>query len=318
MTTDSSRSEPTSSPAGWEREVVSRLASAGLDEQRRSRRWGIFFKFAFLAYLLGLLALYLPWSSWAPGVSQKHTALVEIQGIIAEDTDASADRIVAGLRAAFEDSNTAAVIVRINSPGGSPVQASYINDEMVRLRSEHPGKPLYAVITDMCASGGYYVAAAAEKIYANKSSVIGSIGVLMNGFGFVETMNKLGVERRLITAGEHKGFLDPFSPLRADEIAHIESVLEEIHAQFIDVVKSGRGERLKDNGSLFSGLVWTGEKSVELGLVDSLGSAGYVAREIVGVEEIVDFTPKRTTLERLAERVGVVLARALAPRIELL
>ncbi len=289
---------------------MERLASGALEEQRKARRWGIFFKLAFLAYLLLVLVIYIPFDELAPGTGDKHTALVDIRGVIADDSDASADRIVSGLQAAFEDENTAGVILRINSPGGSPVQAAYINDEIDRLRDEYPQTPLYAVIADICASGGYYVAAAADRIYANKSSVVGSIGVLMNGFGFVGVMDKLGVERRLVTAGEHKGLLDPFSPVKEDELRHIQGVLGQIHAQFVDVVKRGRGDKLKDDGQLYSGLIWTGEKSVDLGLVDALGSASYVAREVIGAEDIVDFTPKRNVLERMAERFGAALSSA--------
>ena len=296
----------------WERELVNRLAFSALAEQRRTRRWGIFFKFAILAYLMALLVLYLPLGRLAPSAGEKHTALVEVSGVISDDSEASADNIVAALRAAFKDDDTAGVILRINSPGGSPVQAGYVNDEIGRLRKEHPKIPLYAVITDMCASGGYYIAAAADRIYADKASVVGSIGVLMNGFGFVGTMEKLGVERRLLTAGESKGMLDPFSPANPAEVAHIEGVLNELHGQFIEVVKRGRGDRLTGGDELFSGLVWSGERSVELGLVDALGSSSYVAREIIGVEEIRDFTPRRDLLERIADRIGMAMATSVS------
>lgn len=296
--------------AGWERELLTKLAVSALDEQRRARRWGVFFKICILLYLILILVLYLPWRAFSPSADE-HTALVEIRGIIKDGSDASADRIVSGLRAAFEDENTAGVIVRINSPGGSPVQAGYINDEISRLRKEHPDTPLYAVITDICASGGYYVAAAADKVYADKASLVGSIGVLMNGFGFVDAMEKLGVERRLVTAGEHKGLLDPFSPLNPEELSHIEGVLEEMHGQFIDVVRAGRGDRLNESADLFSGLIWSGARSVELGLVDELGSSSYVAREVIGAEEIVNFTSQPSLLERFAKRVGASMAGAL-------
>ena len=297
----------------WEREVLSRLAFASIREQRSARRWGIFFKFLFFGYLVVLLLIYLPSDIMSATGAGKHTALVEVSGVIAEDSEASADRIVSSLRSAFKDEMTAGVIVRINSPGGSPVQAGYINDEIQRLRKQYPNIPIHAVVTDVCASGGYYVAAAADRIYADKSSVIGSIGVLMNGFGFVGTMDKLGIERRLLTAGEHKGLLDPFSPTQADEVQHIQDLLDELHAQFIEVVKQGRGERLnREEKDLFSGLVWSGERSVELGLIDALGSSSYVAREVIGAEDIVDFTAERDYLERLAERLGMGLARVLA------
>lgn len=294
----------------WERELLTRLASASLQEQRRARRWGIFFKLALLVYLIALLVVYLPADFATPGVSKKHTALVEIAGVIAEDSDFSADQVISGLRAAFEDDGTVGVILRINSPGGSPVQAGYINDEVSRLREKYPEIPVYSVITDMCASGGYYVAAAADKIYADKSSIVGSIGVLMNAFGFVEAMDRLGIERRLLTAGEHKGLLDPFSPVKEEELTHVQELLDEMHQQFIEVVKRGRKGRLKGGEKLFTGLIWSGEKSVELGLVDALGSSGYVAREVIGEEDIVDFTPTRSYLDRFADRIGVAMARA--------
>ncbi len=301
----------------WQRDLINRLTFASLIEQRRARRWGMAFKFAFLIYLVIVTIIYIPFSLFPDAKSGKHTALVEVEGLIANQTDASADSVVSGLRAAFENDNTAGIIVRINSPGGSPVQAGYINDEIVRLREKYPKIPLYAVITDICASGGYYVAAAADKIYADKSSVVGSIGVLMNGFGFVDTMQKLGVERRLLTAGEHKGLLDPFSPENPEEISHVQKILDRIHQQFIDAVKRGRGDRLKEDASLFSGLIWTGEQSIELGLVDALGSSSYVAREIIGAEDIVDFTPKRGYLEALAERFGAAVGRGVGARLDL-
>jgi protease-4 len=301
----------------WQHDLINRLAFASLVEQRRSRRWSLVFKFSMLLYLVVVTIIYLPVSLFESPKSEKHTALVNVRGLISDQTDASADRVVTGLRAAFKHKNTAGVIVRINSPGGSPVQAGYINDEIRRLREKHPEIPLYAVISDICASGGYYIAAAADKIYANKSSVVGSIGVLMNGFGFVEAMNKLGVERRLMTAGESKGFLDPFSPQNPQEVSHLQTLLDQIHGQFIEVVKRGRGDRLKDDAKLFSGRVWTGEEGVALGLVDALGSSGYVAREVIGAEEIVDFTASRGFLERLANRFVSSLGGAIVNRFEL-
>ena len=301
---------------GWERELLARLSFAALVEQRRARRWGLLFKAAVLVYLVALTLVYMPFELFPDDIGEPHTAMVRIDGVIADGEQASADRIIRGLRAAFEDEDTAGVILRINSPGGSPVQAGYINDEIRRLRELHPDTPLYAVVTDMCASGGYYVAVAADRIYADKSSLVGSIGVLMNGFGFVDTMDKLGVERRLYTAGEHKGFLDPFSPEDPAEVAHIAGVLDELHGQFIEVVREGRGERLKGGEELFSGLVWSGERAVELGLVDELGSAGAVARDVIEAEDIVDYTPGRDVLERLADRVGSAMAKALYGRVD--
>ncbi|OGT19730.1 MAG: peptidase S49 [Gammaproteobacteria bacterium RBG_16_57_12] len=301
----------------WERDVISRLAFAALKEQRRTRRWGIFFKVLTFAYI-GLILFYFS-GQWAgePITKGRHTALIEIQGMIADNMEASADNIISGLRAAYKDKNTAGIILRINSPGGSPVQAGYVYDEVNRLRDEHPDVPIYAVITDICASGGYYIAASADEIYADKASLVGSIGVLMDGFGFVDGMHKLGIERRLITAGDHKGFLDPFAPLQEADVKHVKGMLGEIHNQFIAMVKQGRGERLKDSPDLFSGLIWTGEKGVELGLVDGLGSASYVARELINQERIVDYTIRPNYLDRFAERIGMAMVNVLATRIQL-
>lgn len=296
----------------WERKLITNLAMGALKEQRRARRWGIFFKLLFVAYLIAFLVAMLPGRDGGLSVGKPHTALIEVRGVIAADAEANADNLVTSLRDAFKSSQAKAVILRINSPGGSPVQAGYVYDEIRRLRSLHPNKPVYAVISDMCASGGYYIAAAADEIYANKASIVGSIGVIMSGFGFVDTLDKLGVERRLLAAGENKGFLDPFSPLKETDVTHIKSMLATIHQQFIEVVRAGRGDRLKGNEALFSGLVWTGEQSVELGLVDGLGSSSYVAREIIGQEKIVDYTVKPDPFERFANRLGVVMAETFA------
>jgi protease-4 len=301
----------------WQRDLLNRLAFASLAEQRRTRRWNMAFKFGMLTYLVVLLLLYLPGQWFESDDDEPHTALVDVRGVISDGSDASADRVVSGLQAAFENEQTKGVILRINSPGGSPVQAAYINDEVTRLRKEFPDIPLYAVIVDICASGGYYVAAAADKIYANESSIVGSIGVIMNGFGFVDAMDKIGVERRLLTAGDQKGFLDPFSPTKPDEVEHVRRMLGQIHQQFIDTVKKGRGDRLSSDEELFSGLMWTGERSVELGLVDELGSSAYVAREVVGAEHIVDFTPGRSYLEQLVKRFGAAAAQSLATQLGL-
>jgi protease-4 len=309
----------------WQRDLLNRLAFANLNEQRRTRRWNIFFKLLIFTYLLIILISVNPnWyknfsniSSDGIELTAKHTALIEIAGVIAADTEASADTVITGLRNAFEDKDTAGIILRINSPGGSPVQAGYINDEIIRLRQKYPQTPIYTVITDICASGGYYIAAATDKIYADKASIVGSIGVLMNGFGFVETLNKLGVERRLLTAGEHKGFLDPFSPMKETDVAHVQTVLGQIHQQFVNVVKTGRGERLKDkeHPELFSGLIWTGEQGIKLGLVDELGSASHVARDVIGAEEIIDFTPQPNYLEQFAQRFGSTMTNSLAQQL---
>jgi protease-4 len=306
-------SEPTAgSGENWERQVLERLVRSVLDEQRRTRNWGIFFKILGFIYLFALLFLGLGWIGGADkALTGRHTALVDLNGVIAHDSPASAERINTGLQDAFKDRNTAGVIVRVNSPGGSPVQAGQINNEIRRLRGLHPQIPLYVVVEDICASGGYYVAVAADRIYVDPASVVGSIGVLMNGFGFTGTMEKLGVERRLITAGENKGFLDPFSPLNIQQKAYAEKMLTEIHRQFIDVVKQGRGDRLKPAPELFSGLVWTGQKSIELGLADALGSVDYVAREVIKAEQVIDFTPKENLAERFARRFGGATAEAL-------
>ncbi|HHJ81037.1 MAG TPA: S49 family peptidase [Candidatus Tenderia electrophaga] len=296
----------------WERELIGNLAMGALKEQRRARRWGIFFKFFMVAYLLVFLFALIPGNGAGLTSSKPHTAIIELRGVIADNAEASADNIVTSLRDAFEAEHATGIILRINSPGGSPVQSGYIYDEIKRLRGIYPDKRLYAVITDMCASGGYYIASAADEIYADKASIVGSIGVIMSGFGFVDSMEKLGVERRMLTAGESKGFLDPFSPLKDKDVTHIKSMLGNIHQQFIDVVKAGRGDRLKSDEALFSGLVWTGEQSVELGLTDGLGSASYVAREIIGQEKIVDYTIKPDPLEQFAGKLGIVMAETLA------
>ena len=302
-----------SSDDDWHRDLVNRLAFAAVNEQRRTRRWSIFFKFLLALYLLMLLLVYMPtdWSELGQ-TSAKHTALVDLKGVISDSSEASADNVITGLRDAFEDKNTAGVILRANSPGGSPVQSAYIYDEIRRLRELYPDTPLYAVVTDICASGCYYVASAADDIYVDKSSIIGSIGVRMDSFGFVDTLKKLGVERRLYTAGESKGFLDPFTPSKPSDVEHVKLLLESIHRQFISAVKTGRGDRLKDDAQLFTGLVWTGEESLPMGLADKIGSSGYVAREVIGEEEIVEFTEKPDLLERLNERIGVAMAKGMS------
>lgn len=295
----------------WQQGVINKLAFAAVNEQKRTRRWGIFFKTLMFIYIAVILYLYTPDVDVTGAGAGKHTALVELTGVIAADKEANADDVVAGLRDAFENKNTAGVILRINSPGGSPVQSGYINDEIQRLRKKHPDTPFYVVISDVCASGGYYVAVAADKIYADKASIVGSIGVRMDGFGFVDAMQKLGVERRLLTAGENKGFLDPFQPARQADIEQVQELLDDIHQQFIDVVTVGRGDKLKDDPELFSGYVWTGEQAVTLGLVDELGSSGYVAREVIGEEDIVDYTQTEDWLTKFGKRFGTALGRGI-------
>lgn len=296
--------------------LLEKTLLAGVQEQRRARRWGIFFKLLTFVYLFGILALFTPLMDMDKAASRSvtHTALVEVRGMIADQEPASADNIVSGLRDAFKDSKTKAVILRINSPGGSPVQSGYIYDEIRRLRAEYPAIKLYAVISDLGASGAYYIASAADQIYADKASLVGSIGVTAAGYGFVGTMEKLGVERRTYTAGEHKAFLDPFQPQKPEETAFWQGVLETTHKQFIASVKQGRGDRLKDkeHPELFSGLIWSGEQALALGLVDGLGSAGYVAREVVGEKELVDFTVEESPFDRFSKRLGTSIAERLA------
>jgi protease-4 len=297
----------------WERELVTRLATAALKEQRRTRLWGIFFKLLTFAYVTLVLLLAVDWKGRADVTGgRKHTAMVEVSGLIAPGGDASAERVTAALQAAFKDRNTQGVVVLINSPGGSPVQAQNIYGEMRRLREKYPAIPLYAVVEDVCASGGYYVAVGADRIYVARSSIVGSIGVLMNGFGFTGLMDKLGIERRLITSGENKAMLDPFSPLAQKDLEHARQLMDDIHQQFIGVVREGRGKRLKETADMFSGLVWTGQKSVELGLADEIGSLEQVAREVVKAEDIVDFSQKEGVVERFAKRFGAGVASAVA------
>ena len=296
----------------WERELVTKLATAALKEQRRARLWGIFFKLLTFAYVTFLLVMFVDWEGRAEmSGGKKHTAMVELNGTIAPGSDASAERVTAALQAAFKDKNTQGVVLRINSPGGSPVQSQTIYDEMRRLRKKYPEIPLYAVVEDICASGGYFVAAGADRIYVGKASIVGSIGVLMNGFGFTGLMEKLGVERRLITAGENKAMLDPFSPLDDKDKQHVQALMKDVHEQFIGVVREGRGKRLKETPEMFSGLIWTGQKSIELGLADGIGSLESVARDVVKAEAIVDYTQKENIAEKFARRFGASAATAL-------
>ena len=309
MNQDSQQTSATS-PATWERNVLEKLALEALAEQRIARRWRVALSLAWLVLLFLLLFAALGWVGGKRDVSSldKHTALVELKGVIASDSKASADKIINSLQNAFKDKNTQGVVLRINSPGGSPVQSGYINDEIKRLRTKHKDIPLYVVVQDICASGGYYVAAAADKIFVDKASIVGSIGVLMDGFGFTGTMEKLGVERRLVTAGENKGFLDPFSPINAEQQKYAKQMVDEIHQQFIKVVRDGRGKRLKETPEMFSGLVWSGEKSVAIGLADGLGGLDYVARDIIKAEQVVDFTVEDSFSETVARRLGASAA----------
>ena len=297
----------------WEREVITQLAESSLKEQRRARRWGILFKLLTFAYIGGIIYLYGDASLTRVNLNEKHTALVELNGVIADKQEASADKIVTALRNAFDNEKSAGIILRINSPGGSPVQSGYVYDEIVRLRKKHPDTPLYAVVTDICASGGYYIAAAADKIYADKASIVGSIGVRMDNFGFVDAIDKLGIERRTLTAGEDKALLDPFLPVDEKTTAHIQNMLTEIHQQFINSVKEGRGDRLDTSvEGIFSGLIWTGEAAVKIGMVDELASSSYVAREVIGEETIINYTVEEDLLQRFTERLGSTVAQAIS------
>lgn len=297
-------------PTAWERSVLEGLLRDTLNEQRRARRWRIFSRLLTVLLILLVLGI-VSQDGGVPQVTGRHTALVQLNGIIAPGTDADADLMIQSLRAAYGNKHVTGVVLRIDSPGGSPVQAGRINDEIRRLRKLHPNVPLHAVIDDICASGGYYVAVAAERIYADKASVVGSIGVLMNGFGFTGAMDKLGIERRLLTAGAHKGFLDPFSPENPADVAHARELLTSIHGQFIDQVRQGRGDRLKDDPALFSGLVWTGAQAVDMGLVDALGDADSVARDVFKADKLVDYTARPAYFEKLIRSAGSEAASAL-------
>lgn len=300
--------DATNNSSTWERQVLEDLAFAALKEQRTSRRWGYVFKGLVFAYLVAILMLAIT-SSDITTPSGKHTALVEINGVIAADAEANADTIVTGIRNAFDSPNAQGLIIRLNTPGGSPVQAGIINDEIKRLQETRPDFPVYAVIQDICASGGYYIAVAAKEIYADKASIVGSIGVRMDSFGFTETIKKLGIERRSLTAGENKAFLDPFLPMREQDVKHAHAMLDNIHQQFIDIVEDGRGDRLADNPDLFSGLFWSGEQALPLGLIDGLANSGTIARDIVGAEDIIDYTPRPNYLDRFAGKLGASISQ---------
>ena len=303
-------------PPAWERAVLEKVALKALDEQRRARQWSALFKLLWFILAFLILASWLGWVGRGDkdsiATTGKHTALVDLEGVIAPDGRASADKIIKALDRAFKDSNTQGVVLRINSPGGSPVQAGYINDEMRRLRAKYPDTPLYVVVEDLCASGGYYVAAGADRIYVDKASLVGSIGVIISSFGFTGAMEKLGIERRAYTAGENKDLLDPFAPENPAQKAHIQKMLDDIHQQFIKVVREGRGKRLKETPEMFSGLIWTGERSIELGLADGYGSLESVARDVIKADKVVDFTPKENVFEQLSGRLGARFGEAFA------
>ncbi|MDH3635838.1 MAG: S49 family peptidase [Gammaproteobacteria bacterium] len=293
--------------------IIDRLVFAAIKEQTRARRWRVGFMLFFIVYLsVVTIMFFADTSDRSLAVDgKKHTALVKLSGVIASGEAAGSENMIAGLKAAFKHDDTAGIVLEINSPGGSPVQAAYIFDEIMRLKQKHESIPVYAVVADIAASGGYFVAAAADKIYANQSSLVGSIGVRMDAFGFVELMKKIGVERRLLTAGENKGLFDPFLPEQSEQKAHLQSMLDEVHGHFIAAVKRGRGDRLVVNEDIFSGLIWSGEKALGLGLVDAYGTTQSIARELEA-EQIVDFTPKANLLERIAARIGSSAGRKIS------
>lgn len=299
--------------AGWEREVLEKVALAAVTEQTRARRWSVFFRSLVFLYLCVVLAtfMYPNIKENMGGTGKDHAAVIDVVGLIAENQNANADSIIKSLKNAVKDKNTKGIILHANSPGGSPVQSSYVYDEIRKIKKEHPDLPVYTVVSDICASGCYYIASASDKIFVNQASLIGSIGVLMDGFGFVNVMEKLGVERRLLTAGAHKAMLDPFSPPKEEETRYMQGLLDQVHQQFIGAVKAGRGDRLKDMPELFSGLVWTGEEGVKLGVADAFGSDDYVAKEIIGVGNKVDFTQQEQLLDRIAGKLGASFGQAI-------
>jgi protease-4 len=297
--------------ANWQRDVIEKLAFSALAEQKTARRWSTLFKGLTFAYLLVLMLMALGVFSDSKKTFDAHTALIDISGVIEAGGEVNADAVMNSLHDAYDSKGTKGIILRINSPGGSPVQSGIINDEIKRQKKLHPDIPVYAVVEDICASGGYYIAAAADKIYVDKASIVGSIGVLMDGYGFTETMKKVGVERRLMTAGENKAMLDPFSPVNPKHQELAQAMLNAVHEQFKAVVREGRGARLKETPEVFSGLFWSGEQSIKLGLADALGSAEYVAREIIKQEEIVDFTYQEDLTSRIAKRIGATVSATL-------
>jgi protease-4 len=307
---DYASQQPTNNQAkkeGWERDLLEQLAFASLKEQRARRRWGIFFRFAILMILGWGIWLAFDLENADMETHGPHTALIDIDGIIEAGGAGAADSVIPALGRAYADASSVGIILHINSPGGSPVQAGMINDEIMRLRKVYPKKPLYVVVDEICASGGYYIAAAADKIYVNKASIVGSIGVLMDGFGFTGLMDKLGIERRLMTAGENKGFMDPFSPQTAKHKNYAQEMLNEIHQQFIDVVRKGRGNRLRETPDTFSGLFWSGAKAVEIGLADGFGSVDSVARDVLKAENVIDYTQHEGLSERVLKKFGAAV-----------
>jgi protease-4 len=306
-----SPNDPSRHAAGWERDVLEKLAFAALEEQRANRRSRLWARLSWMALIAVVVVIGLDFGRSNKGGSTPHTALVEIKGEIASEGEASAELVVSSMRSAFEDTGALAVVLLINSPGGSPVQAGIINDEILRLKAKY-NKPVYAVVEESAASAAYYIAVAADQIYVDKASIVGSIGVLMDGFGFTGLMDKLGVERRLMTAGDNKGFLDPFSPQTEKQRLYAQAMLNQIHQQFITVVRKGRGDRLKETPEMFSGLFWNGQQAVELGLADDLGNVDFVAREVVKAEDIVDYTRRDNVAERLVKRFGAAIGSGMS------
>ena len=304
--TDNNGPNPQQQSNSWEHDIVKDLAFAALKEQRNRRRWGYLFKSLIILNLVAIIILITPLGEF-PARNIEHTALVEIQGVIDSNAEASADTIVAGIQNAFDNAHAHGLIISLNTPGGSPVQASIINNEIKQLKKTRPNFPVYAVIKDICASGGYYVAAATDEIYANKASIVGSIGVRMDSFGFTGTMDKLGVERRLLTAGRNKGSLDPFLPVQQEALDHINTILKKIHQEFIYVVKSGRGKRLSNDPKLFTGAIWSGEQALSLGLIDGFATSSHIARKIIGAKNIVDYTPRPDYIDQFAGKLGTSL-----------
>jgi protease-4 len=295
----------------WEREALEKIALSALHEQKIARRWNIFFKSLTFLFIFILLFLGYGAERVSKGGSGKHTALIELNGVIGEKDEVNAKDFFESMRRAYESSGTKGIILKINSPGGSPVQAGMINDEIKRQKLLHPKIPIYAVVEDICASGGYYIAVAADEIYVDKASIVGSIGVLMDGFGFIDTMKKIGVERRLMTAGSNKAMLDPFSPVNPKQQVFVQNMLNEVHQQFINVVREGRANRLKETPEIFSGLFWNGESAVKLGLADGIGNYEYVARELIKAEEVVDFTTYESFADRFARKFGASLGASM-------
>lgn len=309
--------ETNSQDSQWQQNVIEKLALSSLNEQKSTRRWGIFFKTLAFIYLFTVLAYAVGWVVRdGKAVIGAHSALINISGVIQSGGDVNADSVIDSLADAYNNKGTKGIILRINSPGGSPVQAGIINEEIKRQKKLHPKIPVYAVVEDICASGGYYIAAAADKIYVDKASIVGSIGVLMDGYGFTGAMEKLGVERRLLTAGENKAMLDPFSPINPEHQAYAQAMLDEIHEQFKTIVREGRGERLKETPETFSGLFWSGEQSIQIGLADAFGSTDYVAREVIKQKEIVDFTYQDSFADRFAKRLGASVAKHVGFNLE--